>query len=137
MLKLCLALLFILFLNPPLQALLSLSAKEMSVDGLKMKNLSCQLEQGGMFALLSIMGSLSKFKKELDACAPEGAALKLEWKFSANKIQAVKVIQGSAQNQNTCVEKALLFRPFAESGACSGILLMGNALAAEKAAQSL
>ncbi len=114
-----------------------LNAQKMTVDGLEVRNLSCTLKQGGMFALMSLVGALAKEKKALDACAPTGAAFAVEWAFSGGTVSAAKVARASVDGKAGCVEKALKAQKPTDAGTCTALVLTGTPAEAQKAADKL
>ena len=56
-------------------AKLSFNVAQLSADGQEVRNLTCELESGGLFGAIAVVSTLAKQKQALDACASEGAAL--------------------------------------------------------------
>lgn len=108
----------------------------MTADGQEVRNLSCNLESGGFFAGIAIVGGLAKQKKAFDACAKDGAAFKIEWKWDGTKAKDLKV-SGGTDAQNTCISKAFSVINGPVKGSCSAVLLAGKKDKAQKAADAI
>lgn len=108
----------------------------MTADGQEVRNLSCNLESGGFFAGITIVGGLAKQKKAFDACAKDGAAFKVEWKWDGSKTKDLKV-SGGTDAQNACISKAFSAIDGPVKGSCSAVLLAGKKDKAQKAADAL
>ncbi|HEY3351605.1 MAG TPA: hypothetical protein VGQ83_00020 [Polyangia bacterium] len=115
----------------------TLKADRLSVNGLEVRQLSCTLEKADFFALMTVVGALAKQKDALDACAPAGAAFRVEWQWAKGKAKGAKVAQSSKAGANKCVAAAVLKTSAATDGSCAGTILVGEAKAAGKAADAL
>lgn len=113
-----------------------LSVESLAANGQQVRDLSCSLAEGGMFAMVGVVAALARQKPALDACAPDGAAFKVKWTWSAKPTDAV-VLQASAPKAKACVEKALKATRGPTAGTCTGLVLTGPAPAAEKAAEPM
>lgn len=108
----------------------------MTADGQEVRNLSCDLESGGFFAGIAIVGGLAKQKKAFDACAKDGGAFKVAWKWDGSKAKDLKV-SGGTDAQNSCISKAFSVINGPVKGSCSAVLLAGKKDKAQKAADAL
>lgn len=123
---------------PVLIAAMTLNVESMNVDGLEVRQLQCELEDGGLLASMLVVGALSQHKAALDACAPEGAAFKTTWTWAAGQTSGVSVDLSSKPAKNACVTKVLGDQVQAPvTGTCSAVILVGEAAAAGKAADGL
>lgn len=113
-----------------------LSVESLAANGQQVRDLSCSLAEGGMFAMVGVVAALAKQKPALDACAPDGAAFKVRWTWSAKPTDAV-VVEASLPKAKSCVEKALKATQGPTAGTCTGLVLTGPAPAAEKAAEPM
>jgi hypothetical protein len=109
---------------------------KMTADGQEVRSLSCNLDDGGLFASMAIVGGLAKQKKAFDACAKDGAAFKIEWAWNGDRAKDLKV-SGGTDAQNACISKAFAEIKGPVKGKCSAVLLAGKAEAAAKAAVAL
>jgi len=111
----------------------NLTVESLAADGMQVRDLTCKLQEGGMFAMIGVVAALAKQKPALDACAPAGAAFRVKWTWSAKPTDAV-VEAGSAPKAMACVAKALKATQGPSAGTCTGLVLTGPVEAAEKAA---
>lgn len=115
----------------------NISLGSLSADGQEVRNLSCSLDSGGLFAGLAVVGTLAKQKRALDACAPEGAAFSVQFTFADGGAKQAKVLASSGKSKEACVSRALSRLRTELVGTCSAIILTGNPTAARKAADGL
>jgi len=115
----------------------TIRVEAMTIDELSVRNLSCQIDNGGFMAVMQVVGTLSKQKKALDACAPGGAAVRAKWTWSGGKATTVQVTQSSRPEAARCVEKALKLTESALVGDCQAMILIGEGKAAATAADAL
>jgi len=113
------------------------SVGSMTVDGVEVRDLVCDLEDGGMFAVMAVVGALAKQKKKLDACAPAGAAFQTAWTWEGGKTAAVEVRRSSLPAKDACIAKALKAAGSGPTGRCEALVLAGKPKAARKAAEEL
>ncbi len=109
----------------PVRAEMSLSIETITVDQLTVKDLSCNLESRGAFVLLEVMANLSAQRTDLDACAPQGGAFQVQWRWNGEKASSASVSRGSPSGQEGCIQKALLKTRSSSVGTCSGTILTG------------
>ena len=88
-------------------AKLNISLGSLSADGQEVRNLSCELDSGGLFAGLAVVSALAKQKRALDACAPEGAAFSVQFTFAGGGAKEAKVLASSVKGKDACVSRAL------------------------------
>jgi hypothetical protein len=117
----------------------TIKAGSITIDGQTLRTLACEVEKGGMFAVMAVVGTIRKQKKALDACAPHGAALRMKWTWPENKAASnVEVTLASDPAVAACVVKAMqLTRGDVVVGDCQATLLVGDAAGAAKAADGL
>lgn len=109
----------------------------MTADGQEVRNLSCDLDSGGFFAGIAIVGGLAKKKKAFDACIKSGgAAFQVSWRWDGSSAKDLKVTGGS-DAQNACIGKAFQVISGPVKGKCSAVLLAGKKEEAQKAAETL
>ncbi|MGC4117434.1 MAG: hypothetical protein QM765_23310 [Myxococcales bacterium] len=113
-----------------------LSVESLAANGQQVRDLTCRLSEGGMFAMVGVVAALAEQKRTIDACAPEGAAFKVKWTWSAKPTDA-QVEKASLPKAKSCVEKALRATRGPTAGTCTGIVLAGPVDAAEKAAEPM
>lgn len=113
------------------------SVESLNVDGVEVRDLACELDEGGMFAVMAVVGALAKQKKALDACAPAGAAFHTTWTWSGGKTAAVEVKRSSLPPKDACVARALRAAGSGPAGTCEAIVLAGAAKGAQAAADEL
>lgn len=113
----------------------TLNVESLSVDGQHVRDLTCRLGEGGLFAMMGVVGALAKQKAALDACAPSGAAFRVKWTWGAKT--EVGVEAGGDAKAQKCVARALEATKGPTTGTCSGLVLVGTTAAAEKAAAPL
>lgn len=115
----------------------SISVSAMDVDGQAVRDLACQIDNGGMFAVMGVVGTVAKQKKALDACAPAGAAFRVAWTWAGGKATRVDVLAASDKAKSACIQKALQLTTTDTNGDCRAVLLVGDAAAAKRAATKL
>ena len=115
----------------------SVNVQDLTVDGLRLKDLSCSLDRGGLFASALVAGALAKEKKRLDACVPSGAAFQLEWTWSGGKASKAQAKEASVLSKTGCVESVVMAVPAPANGTCRATVLVGEAAAADAAVQQM
>ena len=115
----------------------TVSVGSLSVDGLEVRDLSCNLEKGGLLASAMVVGALAAQKSALDACAPEGGAWRASWTWSGGALTDLTIPSASAPDKNACIEGALRAVTSDLVGTCEATLLVGDLAAAEAAAATL
>ena len=114
-----------------------LNVDSLSADGQEVRRLSCDMEDGGLMATLTIVGTLAKQKAALDRCAPKGAAFATKFTWKGKSASDIKVTGAATAEQNSCVAKVLGKITPPTDGTCSVIVLVGEQKAAQAAAQAL
>lgn len=115
----------------------NLSIEELSVNGVEMQQLRCDLSSGGFFAGAAVVGSFAEQKAAIDACAPQGAAARLKWTWNPAEPVKLEVVHSSTASINRCLVDALQKISPSVQGACTGVLLIGENAAAKTAAAAL
>jgi len=106
------------------------------VEGLQMRDMACEFGEGAdAFAMVEVVALVSDAKAALDACAPDGAAVRIAFDWRGDG--APRVVESSAPSSNACVEAAFheLGRPMQAS--CTAIVVIGDAEGAAKAADAM
>lgn len=116
---------------------MKLNVDSLSADGQEVRQLSCEMEEGGLMATLTIVGTLAKQKAALDRCAPNGAAFATKFTWKGRATSDVKVTGPATAQQNSCVAKVLAQITPPTQGTCSVIVLVGNTKGAQAAAAAL
>ncbi len=109
----------------------------LSADGQEVRKLSCDMEDGGLMATLTIVSTLAKQKAALDRCAPKGAAFATKFTWKGKAASDIKVTGAATAEQNSCVAKVLGQITPPTEGTCSVIVLVGESKAAKAAAEAL
>ena len=115
-------------ITPKLIALFAVAKITMgsiSADGLELRDLSCELDGGGLFGGLAVVGALAKQKPAIDACAPDGATFGVDFAFHGGRTTA-KVATGGETSQRACVQRALARVHAPLEGRCTAKLLAGS-----------
>jgi hypothetical protein len=110
---------------------------ELDVLDQELRALSCTVSEGGFLAGPAVVASLAGRKAALDACASDGAALRVRWTWEGEAGADIAAVDGAPAELTRCVEAALQAVPEAIDGACEGVLLIGEPNGAEQAAASL
>jgi len=104
----------------------SIGASSMTVDGLTVSDLSCDLQGGGFLGTMTIIGGLAERKKALDRCAPGGDTPTVTWTMKGGKTTTVEVEGAASAKVAKCVKKAMKKMRAAIDGRCSGIIHLGK-----------
>jgi len=115
----------------------NVNVSDLTVDGLTLKNLSCSLDSGGLFASALVVGALAKEKKALDACVPAGAAVELEWTWSGGKASKAEAKRASVVKKASCVTSVVMAVPAPANGTCRATVLVGEPTAAAAAVEQM
>lgn len=126
--------LLLLLTSSVVRADTTVNVEKLSVNGQEIRHLKCVLKNADFFASMIVAAGVAAEKKALDACAPEGAAFRVEWKWKGGKASDVKVTAASAEKAKACVVKAL-GQTTATDADCSAVILVGELKGAEKAAE--
>ena len=111
----------------------NVNVSDLTVDGLTLKDLSCSLDSGGLFASALVVGALAKEKTSLDACAPGGAAVELEWTWADGKASKAEAKRASGVEKAACVASVVMAVPAPANGTCRATVLVGEPTAAAAA----
>lgn len=121
---------------PFLVAAMTIQMDSISADGMELRDLSCDVEQGGFLAPTLVVAALATHKADIDACAPTGAAFSLKWSWTS-PTPAVEVTDSSDRARDSCIADVIGKAEAPVVGSCSAILLAGEATAAANAATAL
>lgn len=109
----------------------TISIDSMEVDGVRIRDLNCDLSSGGgLMGGMVVASTLASQKQALDACAPDGGAYKAEWTWTAGETTVDKV-EGTPSAGADCVKKALSNMESGSTGTCRSAVLVGNPEKAE------
>lgn len=114
----------------------TIQVPELDVLDQELRALECTVAEGGFLAGPAVVASLAGRKAALDACASDGAALRVRWTWDGEASADIVAEDGSADLAR-CVEDALQAVPKAIDGSCEAVLLIGERSGAEQAAASL
>lgn len=104
----------------------SIGASSMTVDGLTVTDMSCQLGGGGLLGTLTIIAGLAERKPALDACAPGGDRPRVTWTMEEGETTEVEVTGAASDEIARCVERALAGMRTSTDGRCSGVIHLGQ-----------
>jgi hypothetical protein len=126
---------------PPAPAkTVTVAVQSLTANGLEVRDLDCALAKGGLLAPLLVVGTLAEQKPALDACAPQGAATTLSWRWEVGATRDVSVTATSAPATSPCVIGAMSGLAPAQDalvGTCTATVLIGATGAASAAADGL
>lgn len=114
-----------------------LEVTQLTVDGLAVHDLVCELESGGFLAAASVVGALAKERDGLAKCGPSGEAARVAFRWSGAKTSEIKVVGASRTTVGACVAKVLTRVVPAQTGTCTATLLTADNEAGKKAAAAL
>ncbi len=103
----------------------TMTAENMTVDGMKLESFSCDLSKGGPLALLGIAGSIRARKAQLDACSPTTTKTTVTLRATNGRFTAVEAT-GGAPGVRKCVERALASQPTVFDGTCTTTIVHGR-----------
>jgi hypothetical protein len=103
-----------------------------SQDGFEARNLHCKFNSATRGGDGYIKAGLVDVDAALDACAPKGAAIDVEWGYISNQAQNISV---SAESNSVvkCVMKAMGGVRAGVEANCTAVLLIGDTAAATAA----
>jgi len=109
----------------PEAAATKIAVTSMTVNGLKVKNLSCTLKSGGFFAAAKVVGALAKQGKALKACAKKKKARpRVSWTFKGKGTAAVAVT-AAKKPLAKCIKGAMKkVRSSGIDGTCAATLIL-------------
>jgi hypothetical protein len=101
---------------PPARRTVSLEVGTMEMNGFKMRDLKCKIDQGGLLTTVTIVGGLAEQKAALKACGADSP--KVTWTLSGAGSRDIAV---TAKNPviEKCVSKAMEKVKAAVEGTCS------------------
>jgi TPR repeat protein len=103
-----------------------MSAESMTVDGMQLKELSCELGAGGPLGMLGVTAGLRARKAQLDACSPgRETETRVVLHAKGGRFAAVEA-KGSSAAIGRCVERALVNQRSNFDGTCSSTLVHGR-----------
>lgn len=114
-----------------------LDVTQLTVDGLAVRDLVCELESGGLLAAASVVGALAKEREGLAKCGPAGEAARVAFRWTGAKTSEIKVVGASKPAVGACVAKVLTKVVPAQTGTCTATLLTADNEAGKKAAAAL
>lgn len=124
--------------SAPASAGMSLNVESMTVDGLEIRDLSCEITSGGLFASAEIASGLAKQKASFDQCvAPAGAAFRMQWSVAGGPATGTTVLQSTAPAADKCMVAAFAAVSSTSVASCEGTILAGDATQAAAAAVQL
>ena len=130
-------LLALLTLSAPARAGATIQVDQMTIDGVDVRALRCELEKGGLMASVSVVAAVAGQKAALDACAPTGAASQVKWTWAGGATSSVHVAQSSAPETAACVNQAMSTITTDVVGVCEAVILSGPTEAAEAGVAAL
>lgn len=105
----------------------NITVGSMTVNGLKVVNLKCDLQNGGFMAAMVVVSGLAKQKKALQGCAKGKETAVSHWTFGGGKIKKASVSKASSAKVKKCVKKALLrVKAGKLIGTCSAGIIVGK-----------
>lgn len=109
----------------------------LTINGQTVRDVACELDGGGLGAVMKVVGALAKQKTTLDACAPGGAAYRIKWTWAEGKATAVAVVAASDSSGSGCMARAAGLVHSSHAGGCEATVLVGQSDAAARAADAL
>ena len=119
--------------SAPALAGTSVTLSSMSVNGMELRDVTCELTTGGMFASMAVTAEIANQKPAYDACRPEGGAFSMSWTWADGKTTDATVKASSHEPANGCMITALSAIESSQSGTCTATLLVGDAAGAASA----
>ncbi len=102
-----------------------LEIQGLEANGLHMDSLRCDLEGGGGLAALTIIAAVAAEKPALDACAPKGGSVKVDWSWKAGAWANLNLSEAKPKGVETCVAAALRKVVPVVEGTCSAVVRLG------------
>ncbi|MBX3225387.1 MAG: sel1 repeat family protein [Labilithrix sp.] len=103
----------------------TMTAGGMTVDGMKLKDMSCDLSKGGPFGMLGVAGGLRARKAQLDACSKRETETRIVLRSAGGRFTAVEA-KGASTTVGRCVERALVNQRSTFDGTCSVTVVHGR-----------
>ncbi len=105
----------------------TLKVGSMTVNGLKVVNLKCNIKGGGFMAAMVVVSGLAKQKKALQACSKGKQRVQAIWHYAGGKITGAKVSTANSAATKACVAKALSkVKSGNLAGICSAGIVIGK-----------
>lgn len=104
----------------------TVSMGSLSADGLRLDDVSCALQGGGLFGGLAVVATLSKQRAAIDACVKEPLGFPTTFVFRGGRTSA-QVTSGGTAAQRACLERALAKAAPTVEGRCTAVLRTGPA----------
>jgi hypothetical protein len=104
----------------------SLGAASMTVNGMTVSDLACDLTGGGLLGTMTIVAGLADRKQALDKCAPKGDTPTVKWTMKGGKTTKVTVSGAASKKIGKCVKKAMKKIRSAVDGTCSAVIHLGQ-----------
>jgi hypothetical protein len=103
-------------------------------DGFVARDVQCTLSEATVNGDRYILAGLTdpEVDAALDACAPKGAAIQVEWSYVSGQAADIAVVATSPKQAN-CIAAAMTKVRAGVSAKCSAVLLVGDLAAATKA----
>jgi len=111
--------------------------ESMTVNGLEVRSLACELKGSALLGVMQVVASLAEQKRALDACVPAGGAFLVRWTWAGRKAKDVTVEKASHPDRADCVSAALGKTKSDLGGTCTAVVLVGKSAAARAAADAL
>lgn len=109
---------------PPALSKSRVTVGELTADGLTVRDLACDLDEGGgLLAGALIVGALAKQRAAFEACGPSGEAVDVRFRWRGAKAEAIEVVAASDAAAGRCVKRTLATVEPAMAGSCRLILL--------------
>ncbi len=109
----------------PSNAGMNLNIDSLTVDGLEVRKLSCQLNDANLFSMTQIVAAMAKQKTAFDQCAASAGAFKIKWNWASGKIEA-KVLTANPESATSCIESVAQKIQPNMTGSCEGFVLTGD-----------
>lgn len=106
----------------------TVSMGSLTADGVRLDDVSCALDGGGLFGGLAVVATLSKQRAAIDACATEPTGFPTTFTFRGGRTSA-QVTGGGTAAQRACLERALAKAAATVEGRCTAVLRTGAARA--------
>ena len=103
------------------------SAGTFSVDGVQLRDLSCDLQSRGSMALMRAVDVLGKEKPTLDSCGSPGLRVDVSWRWERSAVVAVRLGPDVPPPTARCVEMTLRRLEPPRDGKCNATLVLGDA----------
>lgn len=103
---------------PSAVASANLTMKETSLDGFKMKTISCKVTQGNPFTSMTKLAPLAKQRTVLDACVDKQVEISIQVNVVDKKARDIRVGGAPTPAAATCIATAIESAPWDEPLSC-------------------